>query len=83
MKPFTTLLMIRYKNAEKVRKDILETIARILKYPSMYPPDKYKKENDGSFRAFELYRYRISYHVSTREIRILRIRHTRREPKLY
>lgn len=71
------------QNAEKVKEDILGKVAHLAEYPSIYPPDRYKKENDGNFRAFELHRYRISYHVSLKEIRILRVRHTSREPKEY
>jgi hypothetical protein len=34
------------------------------KNPEIYPPDKYKKSNSGIYRAFELYRYRISYRIA-------------------
>ena len=49
----------------------------------MYPPDKYRKNNDGSFRAYELHRYRIAYRVTEKEIIIVRVRHTGMEPKQY
>ena len=71
------------QNAEKVRRDILKKIDRLQTHPTLYNPDKYKRENDGNFRAFEMHRYRISYYVSPIEIRILRIRHTGMEPKEY
>jgi plasmid stabilization system protein ParE len=71
------------QNAEKVKQDILEIIGKLPDYPTIHPPDKYKKDNDGNFRVFELHHYRISYHVSDTEIRILRVRHTSREPKMY
>jgi len=69
--------------AEKVRHDILKKIDGLKTHPGFYNPDKYKKNNDGNFRAFELYHYRLSYYVSSTEIRILRIRHTAMEPKEY
>lgn len=69
--------------AEKIRLAILLKVARLATHPAVYPPDKYKKDNNGNFRAFELYRYRISYYESATEIRILRVRHTSREPKEY
>lgn len=47
--------------AEKVKKEILIKIDALQKRPEQYARDKYKSENDGSFRAFELYHYRISY----------------------
>jgi plasmid stabilization system protein ParE len=69
--------------AEKVRQDILKKIDCLKTHPALYNPDKYKKDNDGNFRAFELYHYRVSYYVSSIEIRILRVRHTGMEPKEY
>ena len=71
------------QNAEKVRAAILENIQKLLTCPEIYSPDKFKENNDGNFRAFELYHYRVTYYVSENEIRILRIRHTRQEPKPY
>ncbi|MBK8607580.1 MAG: type II toxin-antitoxin system RelE/ParE family toxin [Chitinophagaceae bacterium] len=49
----------------------------------MFAPDKFKENNDGSYRAFEKHHYRISYRFDNRVIRILRVRHTSREPILY
>jgi plasmid stabilization system protein ParE len=71
------------QGAEKVRKDILKKVDRLQTHPTLYNPDKYKKNNDGNFRAFELHHYRVSYYVSSIEIRILRVRHTSMEPKEY
>lgn len=71
------------QNAEKVRIDILEKIGNIIHTPEAYSIDKYKANNNGSYRAFELHRYRITYRITEKEIRILRIRHTSREPKDY
>jgi plasmid stabilization system protein ParE len=71
------------QNAENVRKEILEKIENIISNPEIYSTDKFKTNNDGSYRAFELHRYRIAYRFTEKEIRILRIRHTSREPKDY
>jgi plasmid stabilization system protein ParE len=71
------------QGAEKVRQDILKKIDHLQTHPTLYHPDKYKKDNDGNFRAFELHHYRVSYYVSSVEIRILRVRHTGMEPKEY
>jgi plasmid stabilization system protein ParE len=70
-------------NAEKVKLGILIKIDGLLKHPEKYNPDKYKINNDGSFRAFELYHYRISYRFVINEIRIIRIRHTKMNPLKY
>ena len=71
------------KNAEKVRSKILSAIKELTDHPERYGPDKYRMNNDGSFRAFEIYKYRISYHVSPDQITIVRILHTKKEPKTY
>jgi hypothetical protein len=39
--------------AERVEKEILEAISDLLAYPEKHPPDKFKKNNPGNFRAFE------------------------------
>lgn len=44
------------QNAEKVKKEILQKIDDLLKFPEKYPLDKYKKNNKGNYRAFVLYR---------------------------
>jgi plasmid stabilization system protein ParE len=51
--------------------------------PEKYPPDKFRLDNEGNYRAFETHSYRISYKFTDREIRILRIRHVRQSPKPY
>ncbi|MEP6950157.1 MAG: type II toxin-antitoxin system RelE/ParE family toxin [Ginsengibacter sp.] len=71
------------QNAEKVRSGIINNIQKIPSHPESFPPDKFKLNNNGRFRAFELYRLRISYYYDDENIRILRVRHTSREPKNY
>lgn len=70
-------------NAFKVKTNILRKIEQLLSHPEMYPPDKFKIKNDGSFRAFEMYRYRIAYKISQKQIRIIRVRHSSMKPKNY
>ncbi len=74
---------VSIQNAEKVRREILEKIENITNNPEINYTDKYKTNNDGNYRAFELHHYRIAYRILEKEIRILRIRHTSREPKHY
>ena len=71
------------QNAEKVRDEIIDATINIIHHPEKYAPDKYKTTNDGSYRAFELHRYRISYRVTKDVIRIVRMRHTSRSPLNY
>jgi len=72
-----------FANAEKVKKDILLKINAILRHPEIHTPDKYKTNNDNSFRAFEIHRFRISYRLVENQIRIIRIRHTKMSPLFY
>ena len=53
-------------------------LAKAFEYISLESP-----QNDGSWRAFEKYRFRISYRVMEKEIRIVRFRHTSRTPLNY
>jgi plasmid stabilization system protein ParE len=71
------------QNAEKVRLDIVEKISSLSANPEFYPPDKYKKINDGSYRAFEIHHYRISYRILPSEIMIVRFRHVKRQAVKY
>ncbi len=54
------------QNAEKVRKELLKKIEALLSYPEIHSADKYKINNDNSYRAFELHHYRIAYRVTGR-----------------
>ncbi|MEI9946600.1 MAG: type II toxin-antitoxin system RelE/ParE family toxin [Chitinophagaceae bacterium] len=71
------------KNAEKVFTVITKQLVKAAKNAEFFPPDKYKKNNDGSYRAFEKHRYRIAYRFTDNSILVLRIRHTSREPREY
>jgi len=70
-------------NAEKVADDIVASTYKAARHPEIQPLDKYKKKNNGSYRAYELHRYRITYKVAAKGINIVRIRHTSRQPKMY
>ncbi|MDO8999349.1 MAG: type II toxin-antitoxin system RelE/ParE family toxin [Bacteroidota bacterium] len=61
------------------RLDIIRTNALICEI------DKLKNNSDKEFRAFIIYSYRITYQIKSdaEEIRIIRIRHTSREPLGY
>lgn len=71
------------QSAEKVRLEILQMAREIGKDPECYPLDKYRTNNDGSIRAFEKHHYRIAYLVTSKQIRILRMRSTFRLPLKY
>lgn len=71
------------KNAIIVRNKIVAATKELKLYPYRYPADKLRLENDGNFRAFVIFHYRISYQISEDEIFIIRIRHTSMEPLDY
>lgn len=69
--------------AKEVKDTILKTTKELLEQPNLYEQDRFKLDNDGSFRAFEKFKYRIAYKITEKQIRILRVRHTSREPIKY
>ena len=71
------------QNADKVRGMILASIKKLIKNPEQHNSDKFRIGNDGSYRAYEIYKYRITYHISSTEIRVIRIRHTKMNPLEY
>lgn len=90
-KPAYTSLQIAYDyikedslvNADRVREGILKITKGLSDHPEKYPPDKFKKDNTGNYRAFEKYSYRVAYKITEQEIIILRVRHVKQEPKEY
>jgi plasmid stabilization system protein ParE len=71
------------QQAEQVEQAILEGLEIVRVHPERHPPDKYKRNNPGNYRAFETHSYRISYRHTENEIKILRFRHVKQEPKEY
>lgn len=71
------------QNAEEIKRKVFGSTNSLIENPEKFPADKYKEKNDGTFRAYEIYKYRVSYHVSEKEIVILRIRSTKRQPEKY
>jgi plasmid stabilization system protein ParE len=82
-------------SVEQYNKDIDEAIEQagngefttlsreLADHPERYSQDKYRIKNDSSYRAFEIYKYRVSYHISPDQFTIVRVLHTKREPKAY
>ena len=69
--------------AEKVINEIVSAVEKAIIKPEIYRPDKYKINNDGTYRAFELYHYRIAYRYKDNVIRVLHVRHTKQNPQSY
>jgi len=71
------------QNAENVKDKIFASTLQLPINPEKYSKDKYRKMNNGSYRAYEIFRYRISYYISEQEIVIVRIRSTDMKPINY
>ena len=69
--------------ATKVKNTILKSTNELIYTPEIYEQDRFKVDNDGTYRAFEKFKYRIAYRITETQIRILRVRHTSREPMNY
>lgn len=70
-------------NADKVKKYFLVATRSLVARPEIHPPDKYCKNHDQRFRAFEKYNFRVVYFIAEDSIRILRFRHVKQEPLEY
>ncbi|WP_035916968.1 type II toxin-antitoxin system RelE/ParE family toxin [Flavimarina sp. Hel_I_48] len=71
------------ESAINVRDSIFEMVEALAENPEIYPLDMYRSNNNGDIRAFEKYSLRVAYQVTEQEIRIIRVRHTKREPLKY
>lgn len=71
------------QGAITVKRTILERVANLKYDAEIYEADRFKLDNDGSYRAFTVFSYRITYKVSLTQILILRVRHTSQNPINY
>ncbi len=62
---------------------IVNSTIKLAIHPYRNPPDKYKTDNDGNYRAYELRHFRISYKIIENAIYIIRIRSTYQNPEEY
>lgn len=71
------------QNAKKVIEEIIAATEKLDKNPDRFGLDKFKNNNNGSYRYFELYKYRVAFRIYKTKIRILRVRSTDQEPLEY
>ena len=69
--------------ADRIFKKLTESTSSLPEHPHKYPLDKYKTNNNGNYRAYEIYHYRISYKITETAIYIVRIRSTHQNPEQY
>jgi plasmid stabilization system protein ParE len=82
-KVFNYIALDSLKHAILVRDEIIDLTIALSKHSEKYALDKYKIDNDGSWRAFEKYHYRVSYKITATQIRIVRLRHISKSPLYY
>ncbi len=65
-----------------VKEGVLSRLEQVKKNALIFESDKLKDLPNKEFRAFVIYSYRVTYQIKviTKEIRVIRIRHTSREP---
>ena len=71
------------QNADSVKREILSKVRDLSHQPEIHAPDKYKQDNTGNYRAFEVHHYRVSFLIKDEQVIITRMRHTSQEPKQY
>ncbi|HRD39745.1 MAG TPA: type II toxin-antitoxin system RelE/ParE family toxin [Bacteroidia bacterium] len=85
-KDILTYLEKQSKQAPKIVKDAIISRLDVIKTnPLISEQDKLKDSPNKDFRAFVVFSYRVTYQIKTdvKEIRVLRVRHTSREPLGY
>ena len=82
-KSYEYIALDSLQNAQMVRDALIDLTIELPKHPEKHPVDKFKNDNDGTWRAFEKYHYRISYRILKDQIRIVRMRHTSKSPLNY
>ena len=82
-KLYESILKDSYQNAEIVRNRIVESIMSLSTKWEQHPPDKFRKIRDVNYRAYEILKYRITYHFIDNKILVTRIRHTKMSPLHY
>lgn len=86
LKEILTYLGKQSEQAPKIVKEgIISRLTLIKTNPLICELDKLNDSSVKEYRAFIVFSYRVTYQISsaTKEIRVLRIRHTSREPLGY
>ena len=67
--------------ADRIVDKIFDSTQILKTNSEIFELDDQKKLNNGTFRAYFIYDYKITYQDSVDAIYILRVRHTSRKPK--
>ena len=71
------------KNALLAIENILQSVKRLQRSPFIYEVDRFRKNNDGSFRAFERNSFRIMYKINDKQVIILGVSHASKNPSTF
>lgn len=85
-KDILTFLEKQSNQAPKIVKSVIIARLDLVKTnPLICELDKLKDPSNNEFRAFVVFSYRVTYQIKieSKEIRVLRIRHTSQEPLGY
>lgn len=82
-KAFEYIALESLQNARIVVEALVDMTLDLQDNPEKHPADRFKTNNDGTWRAFEKHHYRISYRILKNQVRVVRMRHTSRSPINY
>jgi plasmid stabilization system protein ParE len=68
---------------DKVIDSIVNSVLILKTDWKIYETDEMRIPINENYRAFEKFKYRISYKITKKIIYIIRVRHTSRNPKFY
>lgn len=71
------------QGAETVKRAILDHVAVLKNDALIYETDRFKTNNDGSYRAVTVFSYRTTHKITDTHILVLRLRHTSQNPIIY
>lgn len=66
--------------ARKIVSEIYEFVEELRSRANLFQEDCFKINNDGSFKACEKHKYRISYKIEENVVIVLRIRPAQKDP---
>jgi addiction module RelE/StbE family toxin len=66
-----------------IRDRLLEKLDTISTNPFICEDDRLKENNNGMYKAFIVYSYRITYKITDASVNVIRVRHTSKEPLEY
>jgi hypothetical protein len=59
----------------KIKRDMLRKIRQLSFKADLHPPDHYKFNNTGNFRAFKAHRFRVAYWIKKDQIIVTKIQY--------